>query len=171
MRSRPFVLVALAAGLVSAACGSGSGSSGTTNRPYDPAPLPATTEAAVPFAVPKVVLKTAREFVRAAVLREDLARAWDLSAPSLREGLGRDRWLSGTIPVVPYPRHDFGRAQYTVVEANPTDVMLDVLIAPRPGSSLSSVRFYMHLVPASSERWLVSYWAPQGGGGGIPLGP
>src|SRR4051812_7904660 len=45
----------------------------------------------------------AREFIETAVARKNLARAWEIVAPELKQDLTLEEWKTGTIPVVPYP--------------------------------------------------------------------
>jgi hypothetical protein len=161
-------LVGLSFGLAFtlAACGSSASQPGGQ---ADSVPAAAaTTPDALSYTPPKAVFTIAREFVKTAVLRTDLARAWSLTAPKLRESYTEDRWLTGDIPIVPFPKRDFGEARYKVVQATPDDVMLEVLIIPGAGSVLTPVEYYMHLVPGG-KTWLVSYWAPRGGSPGGPV--
>ena len=148
-------------------CGSGGASTPSiaTVRAYTPQPSQ-TTGPARPFKPPQRVFAVARAFIRAAVLRTDLARSWRLTSPSLHENLTEQQWLSGNIPVVPFPKADFLAARYRIVQASPHDVVLEVLIVPRARSVLAPTTFFMRLVQDTS-RWLVSYWAPRGGGAGL----
>ena len=43
------------------------------------------------------------EFVRTAVRRNDLAASWHLIHPNLKQGMTKEQWLTGDIPVVPFP--------------------------------------------------------------------
>ena len=45
----------------------------------------------------------AQEFVATAVARKHLAEAWRLAGPELKSHLTLAKWLTGTIPVSPYP--------------------------------------------------------------------
>jgi hypothetical protein len=64
-----------------------------------------------PIPLPHAALVTAREFIRTAVLREHLGRSWPLLAPSYRHGFTRAQWLTGNIPVVPFPAKSFAQAR------------------------------------------------------------
>src|ERR671937_1729345 len=55
--------------------------------------------------------RVAREFVATAVARRHLARAWELAAPDLKQGMTLAEWNTGTIPVTPY-RGDVRAARY-----------------------------------------------------------
>jgi len=43
------------------------------------------------------------QFIKTAVMRQNLAEAWTISGPQIRQDLSRQQWLTGNIPVVPYP--------------------------------------------------------------------
>jgi hypothetical protein len=105
------------------------------------------------------------------VLREDLERAWQLSAQSLKAGLTKSSWLAGTIPVVPYPAQAFRRASFRVVRARQRDVLLLVQVEPKKGAAMPGGDFFLELVPGDHHRWLVSYWAPRGHTGPMPAIP
>jgi hypothetical protein len=120
--------------------------------------------------VPPSALATARAFIRAAVLREDLGRAWQLSAPALKAASTRRSWLSGAIPVVPYPANAFGHASFKVVRARRRDLLFLVQIGPKQGTAVPGYDYFIELVPVAG-RWLVSYWAPRGHTGAIPAIP
>jgi hypothetical protein len=161
---------ALGGALALAACGSG-GKAGPTPRDTTQTPPASTagtlTTPPVGFKPPKEVLAVGREFIRTAVLRADLARSWDIVTPHLRQKLTRQQWLTGDIPVVPFPKKDFLAARYHVVLASPSEVVFEVLMLPKAGSELQPTRFYLHVVRVG-DRWLVDYWVPRGEGGGLP---
>jgi hypothetical protein len=123
----------------------------------DPDPVPLSKEAKA------ATLATAREFLSTAVRRERLAESWDLVAPSLRQGMSREEWAKGEIPVVPYPV-DFAkyRFDYSYAEV----VGLQAYVFPPAGDkSVRPMVFYMDLVPSGAgknRRWLVSSFTPAG---------
>ena len=160
---------AVALAVLAAAC-SGS-ESGAEAAPAPPPPA-ATVEGSEKFgrtiAPPPEALETARRFVKTAVLRTDLDAAWNITAPELREGYTHDEWLTGNIPVVPFPEKSFERALYQVVESYERDIWLEVHVVPIADSGVKAAAFFMHLTP-DGERWLVRYWAPRGPGfAGLP---
>jgi hypothetical protein len=122
------------------------------------------------IALPRAALATSREFVATAVLRTHLGRAWDLAAPSLKRGLTRSEWLTGTIPVVPFPARAFGHASFKVVRSQVRDVLLAVLVVSKNPAVARTQDFFLELVPFQ-KRWLVSYWAPKGHIGALPAIP
>jgi hypothetical protein len=115
------------------------------------------------------VLATAANFVTHAVARRKVEEAYDLVAPSLRGGLTRAQWRSGTIPVVPFPVEQARwRLEYTDEDA----IGLQVLLLPTEGSGLRPELFDMELAPSGrggKQRFLVTSWAPRGvASGGVP---
>jgi hypothetical protein len=97
-------------------------------------------------------------FERTAVAREDPARAWDLAAPSLKEGFSRREWNHGSLPVVPYPALDKGLGQWDFVQYSYRDTVgLEVFLFPKPGSGYSAMTADVELVK-DHGRWLVDYW-------------
>jgi hypothetical protein len=107
----------------------------------------------------KPVLK---EFIRTAVAREDVPRAWDLSAPSLRAGVTRKQWNRGDIPVVPYPAANRGLGTWTLVQYSYVDTVgLEVFLFPKPKSGYSALTAEIELVKAKDGRWQVDYWMPK----------
>jgi len=122
----------------------GGGSNGTT-----------TSQASVPLD-PKA-RAVAEAFVASAVARKDLAASWKLAAPELRGDLTRADWLTGSIPVQPYPV-DKATARYTVVTSNPDEALLGVAFVPHDASTPPGD--FLITLDRSSGEWLVSSWVP-----------
>ena len=100
-------------------------------------------------------------FIRSAVARQGPARAWDVSAPNLKEGVTRKEWNRGSLPVVPYPALDKGLGQWDYVEYSyRNSVGLEVFLFPKPGSGYSALTADVELV-RDHGRWLVDYWMPK----------
>jgi hypothetical protein len=100
----------------------------------------------------------ARAFVDTAVARKDLARAWTLAAPGLKQGLTLAQWKTGSIPVQPYPVAK-AAARYTVQSSFPGVASLRVSFLPPPASSTPAGDFTITLQRLHG-RWLVSSWTP-----------
>jgi hypothetical protein len=112
------------------------------------------------------VLATAANFVIHAVARRQVEEAYDLTAPSLRGGLTRAQWRSGTIPVVPFPVDE---ARWKLEFSDEEGVGLQVLLFPRPRSGLRPEVFNMELAPTGTgakQRFLVTSWSPSALSGG-----
>jgi hypothetical protein len=108
----------------------------------------------------------AGEFILAAVGREDLKKAWRLSHPELRDQCActYKEWLTGFIPVQPYPVGNLDVAAFDVEEASANHAILLVALIPKEGEDIKPQTFYIGLKARNQgdkKRWLVNYWAPR----------
>jgi hypothetical protein len=101
----------------------------------------------------------AKRFVATAVARKNLAEAWSLASPELKQHLTLAQWKTGTIPVTPYPVAK-AAALYTVQTSFPDAAVLRVTFRPPPASSTPPGDFLITL-DRSSGKWLVSSWVPR----------
>jgi hypothetical protein len=112
--------------------------------------------------LPATARRTAVAFVKSTVFRQDLAKGWTLvdHSSSVAAGFTRRRFLSGAIPVVPFP---VGSAmRYRVVHAHPRDVMLEVILEPPAGRPEKATVFLLgEQRAASAAPWRVTYWSPR----------
>lgn len=110
----------------------------------------------------QAVRRSLKEFISSAVARENPSRAWAVSAPSLRQGISREQWNKGDLPVVPYPAAKRGLGTWSFVQYSYTDtVLLEVFVFPKPGSGWSAMTADVELVKQRDGRWLVDYWMPK----------
>jgi hypothetical protein len=110
----------------------------------------------------QAVRKVLREFVLTAVDRQDVGRSWEISAPSLRQGLTRKEWTNGDLPVVPYPAANRGLGRWSYVEYSyKGTVGLEVFLFPKPGSGWSAMTADVELVKGHDGQWRVDYWMPK----------
>jgi hypothetical protein len=119
-----------------------------------------------PIPLPKGATDVAKSFIHGAVLREDLAGSWDNSTTVVHGGLTRDQWLTGSIPVSPFPSAAFGGITYKVEHSRERSVLLLVSI----GSIKADVRFqefFIEMVPADGA-WKVNYFGPRGTSPPVP---
>jgi hypothetical protein len=119
------------------------------------------TPATVPLApeARQVVVK----FIKTAVMRRNLAEAWKIAGPQLRQNLTLKEWLSGNIPVVPYPDAAVNRSPVKITWSHPTEAGLEVVLQPKPGSKEKPQLFFVGVLKqgnGSTARWVVDYWAP-----------
>jgi hypothetical protein len=160
--------VLLVAGLVAffsvRAGGDDSDSSPQTNA----APAVVDTQATPkkPGKLERAARVAAGEFILAAVGGEDLKKAWRLSHPELREQCActYKEWLTGYIPVQPYPVDNLDVAAFDVEEASPRHAILLVALVPKEGENVKPQTFYIGLKAkkeGNKKRWLVNYWAPR----------
>ena len=136
----------LVAGIAAFAVTRHDGSSSAPPPPHRTAPFTA-AESSV-----------AHEFVQTAVARKQLARAWDIVAPELKQGMTLADWKTGTIPVVPYPVAE-AHPLYRVLSSFTDTARVQVGFLPRAGSKARAATFTLDLRNVDG-RWLVSSWQP-----------
>ncbi len=132
------------------------------NVPADvPAPAPRAVKATP--ALRKLLAGETAVFVQTAVRRRNLDASWPLVHPFLKQGLSRKQWLTGAIPVVPFPAR--GIVEWQVDWSYENDIAADVVLDPEPKSGLYRKTFTIEFkrAPGGSEhRWLVYSWVPNG---------
>ena len=124
-----------------------------------------TTTAPKPKTVPlaKETTSVARTFVRTAVARKDLAAAWKISGPTIRGGLTYKEWLTGDIPVVPYPVDTLQVARFKIDWSYADEAALEIALLPKEGASIKPQVFFMRLErigDSDKKHWVVDYWVP-----------
>ena len=137
---------------------------GDPGNPTGPEGSFPTEPKAAPFTAAKrrAVRPVLREFIKSAVAREDVSRSWDLAGPSLKEGLTREQWNNGQLPVVPYPAADRGLGEWSLVQYSYTNTVgLEVFLFPKPDSGYSAVTADVELVRTRGGEWKVDYWLPK----------
>lgn len=175
LRSRRFLraltwvsALVLVAGVVAFATvrlgGNGSEAASTTPRETLPEELPVPPQPKLE-SVPRAARVVAGEFILFAAGRENLAKAWKITHPDLKRQCGctYKEWLTGNIPVQPYPVGNLDIAPFAVDELKPNRVVLRVALLPKEGSDVRSQAFFIGLKAVGngkSRRWLVDYWAP-----------
>jgi hypothetical protein len=143
--------------------------------PVDPAPAPNAPPASVPEEeatkatsadqVPVEARRVAGEFILAAAGREDLRKAWQITHPDLKAQCQctLKQWLTGDIPVQPYPVDDLETATFDSAEISKNQVYMRVALLPKKGSAVKAQVFFIGLKAAGTgqkKTWLVDYWAP-----------
>jgi hypothetical protein len=115
----------------------------------------------------------AGKFITSAVTRQNLAEAWKITEPGspLRAGYTYKQWLTGNIPVQPFPAKALDAASFKVESSHPGELTLNVYIFAKPKSGVKSQSFYIVLHPygqGKHKRWLVNYWIPSSGAYIVP---
>jgi len=111
----------------------------------------------------KLLAAETAAFVRTAVRRHNLDASWPLVHPFLKQGISRKQWLTGAIPVVPFPAR--GILDWEVDYSYDGDVAADVVLEPEPKSGLYRKTFtieFRQAPGAADKRWLVYSWVPNG---------
>jgi hypothetical protein len=112
----------------------------------------------------KAQTAVARQFLKTAVTRADLAAAWKIVGPDLRGGLTYKEWLTGNIPVVPYPYGAIGTARFKIDYSYANEALLEVALLPKTGAKIKGQIFYLGLKrvvgPGGKRHWVVDSWVP-----------
>lgn len=91
-----------------------------------------------------------------------LAKAWKLSGGEIKSGVTYKQWLTGDIPVVPYPARPHAGLQ--VEYSHRDDAELVFALLPKKGYKIKPQYFMMDLARVgrpSAKHWIVMYWAPR----------
>jgi hypothetical protein len=108
---------------------------------------------------------TATRFIKTAVARKHLDRAWGMLGPEMRAGQTRKSWDTGFNNVIPFPA--VGIAGWNVLYSYKGDVALDLAVIGAKSSDWAGKTFTIELkrYPSHPHDWLVAAWVPKGVGG------
>jgi hypothetical protein len=148
------VAVAVAAGLVLAL---GTTTNTTADVVSDEPAVIVNGGAKAPL--PRAARKVAGEFILTTVTRKDLARGWEITHPSLREGMTKQEWLKGDIPIVPYPVSTTDTAPMSVEESYKDHAIMRVALSAEKGTNVKPQLFFIG-VRKFHGQWRVDYWGP-----------
>jgi hypothetical protein len=105
----------------------------------------------------RATIAAAERFIMTAVRREHLSESFDLVHPVLRQGISREAWARGEIPIVPFPAEV---TRFAFDYAHRDWVGWRVQVYPESGSQFRPMLFYIDLRRGSDRRWRVSNWSP-----------
>jgi hypothetical protein len=107
----------------------------------------------------------ARQFIKTAVARVDLPAAWKIAGPNVRGGLTYKEWLTGNIPVVPYPIKSLATARFKIDYSYRDEALIEVALLPKDGAKIKPQIFYLGLKrmagPGGRRHWVVDNWLPR----------
>jgi hypothetical protein len=112
------------------------------------------------------ILNAVQRDVPLAQMKKQLAKAWSLVNPEsdLMDCGGHrctyKEWLSGNIPVQPYPAKALDTASFAIEESYPDQVVLQVALLPKDGSEVPGQIFWISLLKKNGK-WLVDEWSPR----------
>jgi hypothetical protein len=119
-------------------------------------------EKKVPITKPQIAL--AREFIKTAVARKQLAKSWNIVDVDLRGRMTKKEWLTGNIPVIEYEAINADKAAFVVDYSYETTALLEVDLIPKAHTQTRPhLLFYLGLKREHGKktgRWLVDYWQP-----------
>src|SRR5262245_10651546 len=139
-----------------------------TNGPPEAASTPPPAKPAVAekkVALSKDATSVARKFIQTAVGRKDLAEGWKLAGPDVRGGLTHKEWMTGNIPVVPYPIAALATARFKIDYSFRNEALIEVALLPRPGAKIKPQVFALQMsrvrAPGGTRHWVVNSWVPK----------
>jgi hypothetical protein len=112
--------------------------------------------------VEPAVRVVAGKFILTAVQRKNLAEAWKISGPGIRQGMTYKEWLSGTIPVVPF-LDEIKLAPMKVDLSEKNHALLEVILIPKSKKARAEI-FTIDVNKVGkgkNARWVVNSWAPR----------
>jgi hypothetical protein len=152
------VVGAVAAGIV--VLNSVVGSNGVPNAPKGWGVKYATAQPPPTVALDPRVEPLVRRFIETAVARRNLGAAYWLAGPQVREGMTLRQWLSGNIPVVPYPIDKTTNVQVRVGYSYARRAQLDVFVVTPDRKVNSPHTFFVDLIKRNGT-WYVNGWVPR----------
>jgi hypothetical protein len=106
----------------------------------------------------------ARQFLKTAVARTNLASAYRLVGPDLRGGLTRKQWVKGDIPVLYYHAANADTVAFKTDYSYKTQALFEVNLHAKPGTEQRpTLLFFIGLTRQGGKatgRWLVNYFEP-----------
>ena len=107
--------------------------------------------------------QVAKLFIETAVARKDLAKAYPIAGPAIKQGQSLKEWLTGDIAVVPFPIEHLDVAPMKVVYSYANEAAIQVALLTKDGSKAKSQLFDMTLERIGRPKhWVVNMWAPHG---------
>ena len=110
----------------------------------------------------------AGKFIIDAVQRKNLAEAWTLVGGEFRQGMTYKEWLTGDIPVVPFPAK-LASAPLKIDVSHPRYALLEVALLPASGKKADGGFFFLEMKKFGTH-WRVTSWVPRIGVK-IPINP
>jgi hypothetical protein len=114
--------------------------------------------------LPNEAKTVAQQFILTAVARQNLDDAWKISGPHIRQGMTHKEWLTGNIPVVPYPADAIGVAPMKIDYSYKDEALLEVALLPKKGAKIKPQIFFLGLIrtgPPGNKHWVVDSWVPR----------
>lgn len=109
-------------------------------------------------------MQVAREFIKTAVARQNLARSYTLVGPALKQGYTLAEWTKGDIPVVPYPADAIDYAPFKIDYSFKNRALIEVALLPKKGYKIKGQLFFLGLErigKGGHRRWVVNSWVPR----------
>jgi hypothetical protein len=108
----------------------------------------------------KAINHTLEILVNHAVKRQNPGASYDIVTPTLRAGMTRKEWATGSIPVYPYPARGTSFAHaWNLKYVTPGEIAVELMLQPTSGAKVGPILFDVYLQP-SRGRWLVDSFMP-----------
>jgi hypothetical protein len=126
--------------------------------PSGPIPTGESEPKPVPFtrSTERAIMPVLKRFVDTAVVGQNVAASYDLATPSLHEGMSREEWAGGNIPVQPYPARRVSISRIT--GSFKRDVQFEASLEPKPGAHIGVMDVQVEMKELRG-RWLVDSFA------------
>jgi hypothetical protein len=100
-------------------------------------------------------------FVNHAVKRQHPEAAYGVITPTLRGGMSRKQWATGSIPAYPYPAAGTRFHGWTIQYQTRDELAIELLLSPtkRYRKTLGQILFHVYLHPTNG-RWLIDSFMP-----------
>jgi hypothetical protein len=104
--------------------------------------------------------EVAGKFILDAVQRKNLAEAWTLVGPEFTQGMTKKEWMTGNIPVIPFP-YKLGSAPLKVDISHPRYALLEVALLPKNQKLRAQGGYYFLEMRKFGAKWRVTSWVPR----------
>jgi hypothetical protein len=125
-----------------------------TNKPVQKV----TTPKKVPLE--PAVRVVAGKFILTAVQRKDLAKAWALAGPQIRQGLTLKQWMTGNIPVIPFLK-PIKLTSLKVDLSSKNYALIELLLVPKQGKGEIYDMELIKVGKGDTAHWVVNSWVPR----------
>lgn len=159
-KALPWVIAVVAVGAAIAAGIIWSNTGHSTATPLTNTPADDRSQVPPTVKLPPGATKVARQFIRTAVARKNLASAYSLVTEQIRQGQSLKSWNTGNIAVIPYPVDAVKYAPMKIDFSYPKEAQIEVALLPKSGSKYRPALFIMDMVKRDGK-WLVNSWVPR----------
>jgi hypothetical protein len=153
----------LAAGVIALIIKLVPGTSGTTDTSKTQHPVVVPNKAPKTVPLSNAARHVAGRFILTAVRRKNLAEAWKLSGPQIRQDLSLKEWMTGSIPVVPY----LAPTEITPMKIDysfKNHALVEISMVPKKGTEASIELYWLELKrigAGAKSHWVVWSWVPR----------
>ena len=105
----------------------------------------------------------AKDFIETAVARKNLAHAYTLVGPEIKQGQTLKQWMTGNIAVVPYPAADIDVAPFRIDYSYKRQALIEVMLLPKASAKIRATDFYLgakKVGTGAKAHWVVTSWVP-----------